>query len=133
MGWRYPGRGRDHPVMRFLLIAFAVAQLVTGLLLWITPVFFYDEIGPFGARNDHYMGDVATWYLALGGALLVAVRRESWRVPVLVLALTQYVLHSINHLVDISEADPSWLGPADFVSLTLGAVLLAWMLRRETT
>ena len=119
--------------MRFLLIAFAVAQLVTGLLLWITPGFFYEEIGPFGARNDHYMGDVATWYLALGGALLVAVRRESWRVPVLVLALTQYVLHSINHLVDISEADPSWLGPADFVSLTLGDVLLAWMLRRETT
>jgi hypothetical protein len=63
--------------MRLLLTAFAVVQLITGLLLWITPGFFYDEIGPFGARNDHYMGDVATWYLALGGALLVAVRRES--------------------------------------------------------
>ena len=78
------------------------------------------------------MGDVATWYLALGGALLVAVRRESWRVPVLALALGQYVLHSVNHLVDVGEADPSWLGPADFVSLTLGAVLLAWMLKQVT-
>jgi len=118
--------------MRLLLIAFAAVQLITGLVLWITPGFFYDEIGPFGARNDHYMGDVATWYLALGGALLVTVRRESWRVPVLALALGQYVLHSVNHLVDIGEADPSWLGPADFVSLTLGAVLLAWMLRQVT-
>jgi hypothetical protein len=118
--------------MRPLLIAFAVVQLITGLLLWLTPGFFYDEIGPFGPRNDHYMADVATWYLALGAALVMAVRRESWRVPVLALALVQYVLHSINHLIDIGEADPSWLGPADFVSLSLGAVLLAWMLKQET-
>jgi hypothetical protein len=118
--------------MRPLLIAFAVVQLITGLLLWLTPGFFYDEIGPFGPRNDHYMADVATWYLALGAALLMAVRREAWRVPVLALALVQYVLHSINHLIDIGEADPSWIGPADFVSLSLGAVLLAWMLKQET-
>jgi peptidoglycan/LPS O-acetylase OafA/YrhL len=118
--------------MRPLLIAFAVVQLITGLLLWLTPGFFYDEIGPFGPRNDHYMADVAAWYLALGAALLMAVRRESWRVPVLTLALVQYVLHSINHLIDIGDADPSWLGPADFVSLSLGAVLLAWMLKQET-
>jgi hypothetical protein len=118
--------------MRLLLTAFAVVQLATGLLLWLTPGFFYDEIGPFGPRNDHYMGDVATWYLALGAALLIAARRESWRVPVLAVALVQYVLHSINHLIDIGEADPSWLGPADFVSLSLGTVLVAWMLKQET-
>jgi hypothetical protein len=117
--------------MRPLLIAFAAVQLVLGLLLWLTPGFFYDEIGPFGPRNDHYMADVATWYLALGAATLVSVQHVSWRVPVLALALVQYVLHAINHLIDIGEADPSWLGPADFVSLTLTAVLLAGMLRTE--
>ena len=117
--------------MRILLIAFAVTQLVLGLLLWATPGFFYDEIGPFGARNDHYMGDVATFYLALGAVALVAVRRVSWRVPVLALALVQYALHSLNHLIDIGESDPGWIGPADFASLTLTAVLLAWMLRQE--
>jgi hypothetical protein len=118
--------------MRPLLIAFGAGQLVLGLLLWVTPGFFYDEIGPFGARNDHYMGDVATFYLALGAAALVAVRRESWRVPVLALALVQYALHSLNHLIDIGESDPTWIGPADFGLLTLGAVLVAWMLRQET-
>ena len=118
--------------MRLLLTVFAVVQVVLGLLLWITPGFFYDEIGPFGARNDHYMADVATFYLALGTAVLVSVRRVSWRVPVLVLALVQYTLHALNHLIDIGESDPGWLGPADFVSLTLTAVLLAWMLRQET-
>jgi hypothetical protein len=118
--------------MRPLLIAFGIGQLVLGLLLWLTPGFFYDEIGPFGARNDHYMADVATFYLALGAATLVSVRRVSWRVPVLALALVQYTLHSLNHLIDIGESDPGWIGPADFVSLTLGALLLAWMLRQET-
>ena len=131
MRWLYPGAGRHDPVMRALLIAFGAVQLVLGFLLWVTPGFFYDEIGPFGPRNDHYMGDVATWYLALGAATLIAVQRASWRVPVLALALIQYALHSLNHLKDIGESDPGWIGPADFVSLTLTSVLLAWMLRRE--
>jgi presenilin-like A22 family membrane protease len=117
--------------MRILLIAFALGQLLLGVLLWVTPGFFYDEIGPFGARNDHYMGDVATFYLALGAAALISVRRESWRVPVLALALIQYALHSLNHLIDIGESDPGWIGPADFASLTLTAALLGWMLQRE--
>jgi hypothetical protein len=118
--------------MRPLLIAFGAGQLVLGLLLWLAPGFFYDEIGPFGARNDHYMGDVASFYIALGAAVLVAVRRESWRVPVLAIALAQYALHSLNHLIDIGESDPSWIGPADFALLTLGALLVAWMLKQET-
>ena len=117
--------------MRILLTVFALGQLLLGALLWLAPGFFYDEIGPFGARNDHYMGDVATFYLALGAAALVALRRLSWRVPVLALAFVQYALHSLNHLIDIGESDPGWRGPADFVSLTLTAVLLAWMLGRE--
>jgi hypothetical protein len=117
--------------MRTLLFVFAAIQLVTGALLWLAPGFFYDQIGPFGPRNDHYMADVATFYLALGATMLVAVRRPSWRVPVLAFALIQYALHALNHLIDIGESDPGWVGPADFVALTLGAVLLAWMLRQE--
>ncbi|HEX2414239.1 MAG TPA: hypothetical protein VHJ37_03385 [Thermoleophilaceae bacterium] len=117
--------------MRLLLIVFAVVQIVLGLLLWLTPGFFHDEIGPYGPRNDHYMGDVATWYLALGGVTLVAVRQLSWRVPVLAFAIAQYALHSLNHLIDVSEAEPSWLGPFNLVSLVLATVLLAWMLQSE--
>ena len=49
------------------------------------------------------MGDVATWYLALSAAALIAVRSLSWRVPVLVLALIQYALHSLNHLIDVAS------------------------------
>ena len=118
--------------MRALLIVFAAVQIALGAGLWLAPGFFHEEIGPYGARNDHYMGDLATWYLALGAAAFVAVRRASWRVPVLALALIHYALHSLNHLIDVGEAEPEWLGPANLVSLVLATLLLAWMLRAES-
>ena len=96
--------------MRPLLFVFGAAQLVLGLLLWLTPGFFYDEIGPYPPRNDHYMADLATFYLALGAVALASVSRERWRVPVLTLALVQYGLHSLNHLIDIGDSHPGWLG-----------------------
>jgi hypothetical protein len=117
--------------MPVLLAIFGFIQVLTGALLWLAPGFFFDEIGPYGVRNDHYMGDLATWYLALGAALFVAIRRTAWRVPVLAVLFLQYALHSLNHLLDVSEADPDWLGPANLVSLLLATILLGWMLRTE--
>lgn len=115
--------------MKALLAVFGAVQLVLGLLLWLTPGFFFDEIGPYGVRNDHYMGDLATWYIALGAATLVAVRDARWRVPVLAVALIQNTLHVVNHAIDVGNADPEWLGPANLVSLALTSLLLAWMLK----
>jgi peptidoglycan/LPS O-acetylase OafA/YrhL len=117
--------------MRPLLTLFGAAQVLLGLLLWLTPGFFFDQIGPYPPRNDHYMADLATFYLALGAVALASVSRERWRVPVLTLALIQYALHSLNHLIDIGGAEPEWLGPANFVSLVITTVLLGWMVTRE--
>jgi hypothetical protein len=116
--------------MKPALAAFAALQLLTGALLWLTPGFFYDEIGPFGPRNDHYMGDLATWYLAFGIVVLASVRRPAWRVPVLVLAVLQNALHAFNHLLDVGEADPERLGPATLASLVLLTGLLALALSK---
>ncbi len=44
----------------------------------------------------------------------------------------QYALHSLNHLIDIDNAETSWLGPANFISLLLTTVLLGWMYREAT-
>jgi hypothetical protein len=115
--------------MKPALIAFAILQLLIGAGLWLAPGFFHDEIGPFGPRNDHYMGDLATWYLALGALVLLAVRRPAWRVPVLALAVLQNVLHAFNHLLDVGEADPEWLGPATLVSLLALTGVLVLMYR----
>ena len=93
------------------------------------PRVFFEEIGPYAPRNDHYIRDVSSFYFAMGAVALVATRRRAWRVPVLVFFLIQYVLHSVNHLIDAGEADPRALGPVNLVSLVLTAGLLAYMLR----
>ena len=111
-----------------LLGLFAVTQLAVGLWLAISPGTFFEEIGPFGVRNDHYLGDLSTFYVALGVAGLVAIRRPGWRVPVLAFATLEYALHAINHLVDVGEAEPDWNGPATLAAVTASAALYGWML-----
>jgi hypothetical protein len=115
--------------MRPALLAFAAASLVQGLILALAPGAFYDAIAGFGPRNDHFLRDNAAFYLAAAPALAIAAGRPSWRAPVLALVTLQFVLHALNHLADIGDADPSWVGPFDFASLLLVAVVLGMMLR----
>jgi hypothetical protein len=112
------------------LVVFAAIQLALAAFMAIAPHAFYTSIGPFGAQNDHYLRDVSTYNGALGVGLAVAVRRASWRVPMLAILTIQFGLHSINHLVDISAADPTWVGYLDFFALAAATVqlaLLTWL------
>ena len=112
-----------------LLIVFAAYELVTGLLLWLAPDYFFLHVGPYdGIRNEHYMADNGGWYLALAAGTAVAVARPRWRVPVLAVSLIQNMLHLLSHLLDVRESDPGWHGPLDATLLVASAVLLAWML-----
>jgi len=86
-------------------------------------------VGPFGVRNDHYIRDTATFSAAIGVGLLIALRRPSWRVPMLAITTVQFALHSVNHLVDIDKSHPAWNGYFDFFSLAAATVLLGWLLR----
>ncbi len=116
--------------MRAGLIAFGAINLLLGAVMAIAPGTFFDEIGPYGARNDHYLGDVAAFYLAAGGCLLIAANRPAWREPLLVMAAVWYGLHAINHLFDIGENNESDArGVVDTVLLAVGAILLAGMAR----
>jgi hypothetical protein len=111
-----------------LLTLFGLAQLALAALMVVAPGTFFSDIGPYGVRNDHYLADLATFSAALSVVFLVAARRPSWRVPVLVFAVLQYVLHSVNHLVDVGNAHKDWLGPANLIALAAAAALLGWML-----
>jgi hypothetical protein len=111
------------------LSVFAAVQLALGLFMAVSPHGFYKAVGPFGAYNGHYVRDVSSFYCALGVGLLLAVRRPSWRVPVLAIASIQYALHALNHLLDIGKAHPAWNGYFDFFSLTAAAALLVWLWR----
>jgi heme/copper-type cytochrome/quinol oxidase subunit 4 len=119
---------RGDRFMAAVIVVLGVSQLAVGLWQAIHPESFFESVGGFGVRNDHYIRDVATWYLALGAGLLVASQRVSWRVPVLSLAVIQYVLHLVNHVADVGESDPSWAGPVDAVGLAVASVALAGVL-----
>ena len=115
--------------LRAGLLALAATQLVLGLWLALAPGAFYDALAGFGARNDHFLRDNATYYLASAPVLAVAAYRASWRAPVLALVGLQYALHALNHLVDVGGSDPSWVGPFDLVSLVVVTVVMGVMFR----
>jgi len=109
------------------LYVFAAYDLGLALFMAVAPHAFYKALGPFGAYNEHYIRDTATFSAALGVGLLVAVRRHSWRAPLLAVTAMQFALHSLNHLLDIAKAHPRWTGYFDFFSLAAATLLLAWL------
>lgn len=114
----------------FVLAVLGCYLVGLSVFMLIVPGTFVEGVGPFGPRNDHYVRDAATFQLALGVLSLVAVARREVRLVTVVVIGTQFLLHTINHLVDIDEADPSWLGPADFASLLGATTVLAWLFLR---
>jgi hypothetical protein len=119
--------------LRPLLALLGVYHLLLGIVMVVAPRTFFDELAHYGAYNDHYIRDVASFYLALGAVLLVAAARVSWQVPLLAFATLQYALHALNHLWDVADADPGWLGPANLAALVLIGVLTGWLLRGGRT
>lgn len=117
------------PPLTAAVAGLATASLALGAWQVVAPRSFYDALGPFGAYNGHYVRDYATWSLAYGLALLVALRRPTWALPLVALGLAQNALHTLNHVLDAGESDPSWVGPFDAIALGLTAAGLLLVLR----
>jgi hypothetical protein len=115
--------------LRPLLALVAVYHVALGAAMVLAPRTFFNDFAAYGAYNDHYIRDVATFYLALGAVLLISVARAAWQVPLLAFATVQYALHLLNHLWDVGDSEPAWIGPANLVSLALIGAVLLWMLR----
>jgi hypothetical protein len=123
----------SEPTLRAVLSAAAAVQLGFGLLMVFSPDTFFEEVGPYGIQNDHYIGDVAAFYLAAGIGVLIAARRPSWREPLLVVGAIWYGLHALNHLVDIGEASSDAKGIFDTVALALTAAGSLYLARVSAT
>jgi hypothetical protein len=115
--------------MRLAIGVLGLTQLAIGLWLAIDPDSFVDTIADFGPADTHFLRDIATFQAGMGIALLAAVGRPSWRVPILFAALAQSALHTINHLFDIGNTDPGWQGPVNFVSLLLLTGAYAYLMQ----
>lgn len=133
-----PGRRDARPrgrvdVVAVGLILIGLELVGLSLLMIVAPDVFFRDVAPIGVLNDHYILDGATFQLSFGVGALLATRRRAWRVPVLALLTFQSVLHALNHLKDIGNATPQWLGVADFVGLAVLVLLLGLLLQRALT
>jgi uncharacterized membrane protein len=126
---RVPEQGRMD-VVGVGLFVIGAQMTAVSLLMFVSPSTFFEQVAPFGVRNDHYLLDGATFQIALGLGALVAARRPAWRVPVLAILAIQFLLHAINHGLDAGETDKAYVGIANFALLALEAVVILWLLAR---
>ncbi len=116
--------------LRIGLFVFGGINLALGLVMMLAPGFFFDNIGTYGLRNDHFIGDLGSFHIAAGAGLLYSIRRPSWRAPLLYVSAAWYALHAINHLFDIGEDNEGdGRGIADTVLLAVGAAALYYLAR----
>lgn len=111
------------------LIVFGVYALSVGLFMMFAPGPFFDTLGTFGVRNDHYIFDNATFEIPQGLLLLAAVRRVSWRVPALAFATLHWALHAISHIIDPHHGAGDVIGWIEAGGLVATTAILAIALR----
>src|SRR5687768_9747210 len=91
--------------------AAGISLLLPGLLAFVAPGAFYDLLAPFPPQNDHILRDVGAFQVGFGLAALLAIRVEAFRLPMLGAVTVAFALHTISHVVNVSDTDPSWVGP----------------------
>ena len=107
------------------LIVFGLYALTIGLFMMFAPGTFFDTLGTFGVRNDHYIFDNATFEVPQGLLLLAAVRRVAWRVPALAFATLHWALHSVSHIIDPHHGAGEWIGWLEAGGLVVTTLILA--------
>lgn len=112
-----------------VLVVFGIYSVTLGLFMLAAPGTFFETLGTFGVRNDHYIFDNASFELPLGLLMLGAVRWPGWRVPALAFATAHWALHAVSHLVDTNHAAGNWVGWLEAGGLVFTTVLLGIALR----
>ncbi|NYJ02951.1 hypothetical protein HNR19_003649 [Nocardioides thalensis] len=107
------------------LVAFGASYVVLGAWAGVHAASFTEAVADFGPPNDHLVHDYGAASVAVGGGLLLAVRRPGWWLPVLAVAAIWNALHTVSHLVGIDQAGSRALGVAEAVVLFASTVLLA--------
>ena len=112
-----------------ILIVFGAYSAALGLFMFVAPGTFFDTLGSFGVRNDHYIFDNASFEFPLGLMMLAAVRWQSWRVPALAFATVHWGLHALSHIIDPHHAAGESVGWLEAAGLVVTTVILAIALR----
>ena len=57
-----------------VLVIYGIYSTVVGMVMLFATDFFFETVGGFGIRNDHYIFDMAGFELPLGLMYLAAVK-----------------------------------------------------------
>lgn len=112
-----------------MLVAVAAVLILPGVLAFVSPGAFYDVVAGFPPRNDHFLRDLGAFQIGLGAFALVAWRVPAARPGALAVLALHFGLHTVSHVIDVSNADPSWQGPFGLVAEALATAVLvtfAW-------
>ena len=103
-------------------------NLLTGLILLFAPRWFYDSVADFSPFNQHFLGDVGAFVLALGFGLLLIARDPVRHYALIGVAALGSLIHVGNHLYDDifveRLANQHWL--TNTLPLLVMAALLIW-------
>ncbi|OBJ97599.1 hypothetical protein A5746_01685 [Mycolicibacterium conceptionense] len=116
-----------------VLAVFGVYSVGLGAFMLVAPGTFFDTLGAFGVRNDHYILDNASFELPLGLMMLAALKWPQWRVPALAFATAHWALHSLSHVIDTNHAAGNWVGWLEAAGLVVTTALLAIALRASVS
>jgi hypothetical protein len=123
-------------LVRGFFLGLAAIHLGLGIWMFASPHSFFLTVGAFDSYNPHYERDAATFYLAFAVGSWIAASRPAWRLPILAITTLQYALHTINHAIDVDNANNAWAGPFDLISLglaTLQFAALLWLFASRPT
>ena|SRR5258707_12291702 len=112
-----------------ILVVYGFYSVALGLFMMLSPGVFFDTLGAFGVRNDHYIFDNASFELPLGLLLLAAMRWSTWRVPALAFATAHWALHALSHILDTHHRAGTGVGLLESAGLAISTVMLAIALR----
>lgn len=108
-----------------ILVVFGLYSVALGTFMIGWPGEFFDTLGAFGTRNDHYIFDNGSFELPLGLLLLAALRWPTWRLPALAFATLHWGLHALSHGLDTHHHSGTAVGLGEFAALVVATVLLA--------
>lgn len=112
--------------VRRVLLLIAAVHAAVGLWMLLAAGSFYDALGPYQAKNTHFIRELAAFPLAMAVMTLVAVHRRQWRIPVLWFTTAQYAFLTAAAVIDIEETHPGWVGYFNVIVEALLTGAFAW-------
>jgi len=120
-------------VSRLILLVVGFSYVLSGVAMLAQPMWFFDHIGTFPPFNRHYVGDLGSFILPIGLALMWSARDARYARGAVLVALGASTLHLLNHVYDAAVGTVPDRGWSDVPGLAVVLVLLIVPLWRLPT